>query len=67
MTDEFGDMFGAATLGGLYDRFIFGLFPEGHQSYEYKGDGWKSIPPEELGALLRASVGFVKVKVNPEV
>ena len=63
VTDEFGDMFGAATLGGLYDRFIFGLFPEGHQSYEYKGDGWKSIPPEELGA----SVGPVKVKVNPEV
>jgi bifunctional DNA primase/polymerase-like protein len=59
VTDEFGDMFGAATLGGLYDRYIFGLFPEGHQPYVYKGDDWKSIPSEDVDP--------VKVKVNPDV
>jgi hypothetical protein len=63
VTDEFGDMFGAATLGGLYDRFIFGLFPEGHQPYVYKGDDWKSIPQEDVGS----ASGPVKVKVNTSV
>lgn len=29
--DSFGDAFGMATTGGLYDRFIFGLCPEPYQ------------------------------------
>jgi len=29
--ESFGDSFGAATTGGLYDRFIFGLCPEPYQ------------------------------------
>jgi len=33
--DQFGDNFGAATIGGFYDRFIFGLCPQPSQ-YLYR-------------------------------
>jgi putative DNA primase/helicase len=29
--DQFGDLFGSATTGGLYDRFLFGKCPTGYQ------------------------------------
>jgi hypothetical protein len=34
VTDKFEDLFGAATTGGLYDRFIFGAYP-GKFVFEY--------------------------------
>lgn len=33
---NFGDSFGAATTAGLYDRFLFGLFPTGSFEYSYR-------------------------------
>jgi hypothetical protein len=33
---NFGDSFGAATTAGLYDRFLFGLFPTGNFEYVYR-------------------------------
>jgi hypothetical protein len=33
---NFGDSFGAATTSGLYDRFLFGLFPNGNFDYIYR-------------------------------
>jgi hypothetical protein len=33
--DMFGDLFGAATTGGLYDRFMFGICPTGY-GYRYR-------------------------------
>ncbi len=32
--DKFGDLFGAETTGGLYDRFLFGMCPGGF-AFEY--------------------------------
>jgi hypothetical protein len=34
--DNFGNSFGAATTSGLYDRFLFGLFPTGSFEYLYR-------------------------------
>ncbi len=31
VSDQFGDLFGSATTGGLYDRFLFGKCPAGYQ------------------------------------
>jgi hypothetical protein len=31
VADQFGDLFGSATTGGLYDRFLFGKCPTGYQ------------------------------------
>ena len=30
VTEEFEESFGSATIGGLYDRFMFGLCPTGY-------------------------------------
>jgi hypothetical protein len=34
--DTFDDLFGAATIGGLYDRFLFGMCPTGFVGYKYR-------------------------------
>jgi hypothetical protein len=34
--ENFGNSFGAATTAGLYDRFLFGLFPTGSFEYSYR-------------------------------
>jgi hypothetical protein len=33
---NFEDSFGVATTAGLYDRFLFGLFPSGNFEYSYR-------------------------------
>jgi hypothetical protein len=40
VTDEFEQSFGSATIGGLYDRFMFGLCPTGYtMAYEdFRGE-----------------------------
>jgi hypothetical protein len=53
--DQFGDSFGMATIGGLYDRFVFGLCPQPFE-YLYRPFEGSPEPTEPIGAL-----------VNPEI
>ena len=53
--ERFADLFNAATTGGLYDRFLFGLCP-GDFRFEYR-------PFEGPAEILRA----VAVKIHPHV
>jgi len=58
--DLFGDLFGSATIGGFYDRFIFGLCPTGF-TYDYK-------PFDGIPALYRGSTPWpVAVAVDHSV
>ncbi len=53
--ESFGDSFGLATTGGLYDRFIFGLCPE---PYEYL---WRPFEGEA------EKINAFPASVDPEV
>jgi hypothetical protein len=53
--DRFSDLFNAATTGGLHDRFVFGLCPDGFR-LEYR-------PFEGLPEVIRP----VAVKIHPDV
>jgi hypothetical protein len=57
--DEFGDSFGVLTLGGLYDRFLIGLFPTGYPEHDYVTD-WHLVHKP-------AMVVPIKVSVHPSV
>jgi len=46
---QFGDLFGSATTGGLYDRFLFGKCPTG---YQYLWRPFDDIPPAYVPAQL---------------
>jgi hypothetical protein len=45
--DDFSLVFGAQTLGGLYDRFLFGRAPEGFM-WDYRDYPRKVVPFEKL-------------------
>ncbi|MGB9513279.1 MAG: hypothetical protein WBU20_16470, partial [Candidatus Acidiferrum sp.] len=36
VADRFEDSFGSGTTAGLYDRFLFGVFPQGNFTYKYR-------------------------------
>lgn len=55
VTEQFDKLFDAATTGGLYDRFLFGMCPE---PFEYH------YAPLEGGS---ESISSVEVGVHPEV
>lgn len=55
LEDQFGDSFGLATAGGLYDRFLYGLCPSSWQ-YLYRPF---SGSPEELKPTKPAISGAV--------
>lgn len=46
--NQFSDLFGAGTVGGLHDRFIFGRGPDdfiyNYEPFEHSGAGVESIP-----------------------
>ncbi len=45
--DDFGDAFGAASVSGLYDRFLFGLCPQPYEYDYYPLEG----KPESISAF----------------
>ncbi len=45
--DDFGTVFGAESLGGLYDRFLFGLAPDGFK-WDYRDFPREVVPFEKL-------------------
>jgi hypothetical protein len=58
--DDFGTVFSAETLGGLYDRFLFGLAPEGFK--------WDYVPyPKPIVPFDLIGWAPVSVTVDPSV
>jgi bifunctional DNA primase/polymerase-like protein len=55
VTEEFEECFGSATIGGLYDRFMFGLCPTG---YTLAYDDFRGEP---------ANVNPIPVTIDPSV
>ncbi len=55
VADEFGRCFGANSMGGLYDRFTFGLCPDKYNFIYYPFEGGAEITKP------------IKVEVNPEI
>ena len=53
--DNFGDSFGAASLGGLYDCHAYGYYSEDRPPYEYLSDDWMSFP-QELVTPVKVSI-----------
>ena len=62
----FGDSFGAATIGGLYDRFIFGLCPEPFQffwePFEGPAERLNPFPPSVDANVWEARNHWVKAE-----
>jgi hypothetical protein len=57
--DTFGDSFGSATTGGLYDRFIFGLCPEPYDFlYRPFSGGTETLSP--FAAIVDSEVWDVR-------
>lgn len=56
--DQFGDLFGSATTGGLYDRFLFGKCPSGYQYLWRPLDDVQPayVPSSEEEGLIRGTV-----------
>lgn len=65
VTDRFGDLFGASTMQGLYDRFLFGTCPEGFQlawrPFESEAPAFVPSDPMSNGNLLDERPVAVKV------
>jgi hypothetical protein len=55
--DKFQDLFGSATTGGLYDRFIFGNCPDGFK-YNYR-------PLDEVESVLATDDGVFGAASRP--
>jgi hypothetical protein len=67
----FGDAFGLATTGGLYDRFIFGLCPQPHQFLWRPFEG-AAEPISPYAAVVNSDVWeardqWVKDGISPRV
>jgi len=69
--DEFGDSFGMATTGGLYDRFIFGLCPSPYQHFFQPNEGQAEtltpVPADIQPEVWEAHHQWVKNGINPRV
>lgn len=60
VTGQFESLFDATTVHGLYDRFIFGLFPEPF-TYEYRPyEGVSEFIPDTDGVRVDTSVWEIK-------
>ena len=53
--DQFGDSFGISSVGGFYDRFVFGLCPEPFK-YLYRPFEGSAEPLEPFGATVEPEV-----------
>ena len=70
MDDQFGDLFGSATTGGLYDRFLFGKCPTDYAGYLWRPlDDVKPvfIPTGEDGGMFQSVERPVPVTLHPSV
>jgi hypothetical protein len=65
--EQFADLFGSATTGGLYDRFLFGKWPTGFQydyvPFEDEPPAFTPCPDGELADAER----LVPVTIHPAV
>ena len=55
LEESFGDLFGKAATGGLYDRFIFGYCPTGY-SYAYRPFDGQPLTMEPSAVAVNAEV-----------
>jgi hypothetical protein len=71
--DQFGDLFGSATTGGLHDRFLFGRCPRGYKYLWRDKSGEKPILREPVTVRLHSSVfderdrWITELKIEPRV
>lgn len=74
--EAFGDLFGTQSVGGMYDRFLFGLQPSGQEEYAYipfsgpsMGFDILNLKPVTIGVdVWEAKNAWVKqYKLNPRV
>lgn len=68
--DRFNDLFGAATTGGFYDRFIFGVGPSGY-SYSYRSFSGepvlKAANPEDPEGIFTTTKHPIPVEIDSDV
>ncbi len=67
--DDFDTVFNASSLGGLYDRFLFGRSPDGYQ-FDYRPyplpvmpvelSGWKAVPVRPDGSFFEVIAAWNK-------
>src|SRR5581483_1448278 len=69
--DAFGDAFGLATMGGLYDRFIFGLCPNPHEflyrPFEGSHESLNPFPALVHSEIWEARDQWIKDGISPRV